>query len=434
MFSIDINIFSWILIGIQIVAAILVPLFVLRPLRMIKKLPLSSQEGYVQEQADTYEASADSEHGEDTESEIYTETEAEEERLPKPEPPRLPKVSVVVYSTADEDTLTEFLKNACKQDYPDFEIIVVCDASQEVSGILSEKYEEMFKSVYVTFIPPGSHNLSRRKLALTIGIKAAKGEIILTTVANAVIPSARWISEMAGPFIQDSAVELALGYSRFDYQEISGPGKKYKEFFSLLTDARWIGYAIMGKPYRGDGCNLAFLRATFFRCKGYSKTMHLHSGEDDLFVNDIADSFNTAVCISPDSILTTRWGTAAKRIYNLRRSQYDFTARWLPLGPFVRSGLASLSQWIVLGAGLAAALIDLPNLIPSIAAAVIWIAFMIAETSAYRKAAVKLEATPLSAQVPIFWLVKPINNLYFRALHRSSRFKNFTWQRHKTPK
>ena len=162
--------------------------------------------------------------------------------------------------------------------------------------------------------------------------------------------------------------------------------------------------------------------------------MHLHSGEDDLFVNDIADSFNTAVCISPDSILTTRWGTAAKRIYNLRRSQYDFTARWLPLGPFVRSGLASLSQWIVLGAGLAAALIDLPNLIPSIAAAVIWIAFMIAETSAYRKAAVKLEATPLSAQVPIFWLVKPINNLYFRALHRSSRFKNFTWQRHKTPK
>lgn len=423
MFSIQIPIISWILVGVQIITVFILLFIVLRPLRLIRRLPVEYN-GDSDIQAATM---PDEETNETDETNETNETDAaEEERTPT-----MPKVSVVVYSTIDEESLTAFLKSACTQDYPDFEIIVVCDASLEASGILSEKYEELSNHVYVTFIPPGSHNLSRRKLALTIGIKAAKGDIVLTTVANAIIPSDNWISTMVRPFIENPAIELSLGYSKPDYQEITGPGRYYKEFFQLLTDARWIGYALMNKPYRGDGFNLAFLRETFFRCKGYGKTMHLHSGEDDLFVNDIADDTNTAVAISPEAILTTRWGEGSKRIFNLRRSQYDFTARWLPLGPFVRAGLASTSQWVILLAGVGAALFALPNLIPAIAAAVIWLVFIITESAIYRKAADKLDATVLSWQIPLFWLIKPINNLYFRAVHRSSRFKNFTWQRHK---
>ncbi|MBD5288758.1 MAG: glycosyltransferase [Bacteroides sp.] len=423
MFSIQIPIISWILVGVQIITVFILLFIVLRPLRLIRRLPVE----YNVDSDIPAATMPDEETNETDETNETNETDvAEEERTPT-----IPKVSVVVYSTVDEELLTAFLKSACTQDYPDFEIIVVCDASLEASGILSEKYEELSNRVYVTFIPPGSHNLSRRKLALTIGIKAAKGDVVLTTVANAIIPSDNWISTMVRPFIENPAIELSLGYSKPDYQEITGPGRYYKEFFQLLTDARWIGYALMNKPYRGDGFNLAFLRETFFRCKGYAKTMHLHSGEDDLFVNDIADGTNTAVAISPEAILTTRWGEGSKRIFNLRRSQYDFTARWLPLGPFVRAGLASTSQWVILLAGVGAALFALPNLIPAIAAAVIWLVFIITESAIYRKAADKLDATVLSWQIPLFWLIKPINNLYFRAVRRSSRFKNFTWQRHK---
>lgn len=425
MFSINIPLISWILFSVEFLIALLLILLVLKPLRMLRRLP-TSYTSTLDESLSGEDNSEEDDHMVYSEAELYSQNE-----LPNPHIRRIPKVSVVVYSTVDEDVLTEFLKSVCTQDYPDFEVIVVCDASFETSGILSEKYAELFKNVYVTFIPPGSHNLSRRKLALTLGIKAATGEVVITTVANVIIPSASWISEMAAPFALDPEIELTLGYSHPDYQKIGAPGKYYKEFFALLTDARWIGYAMMGKPFRGDGLNLAMRRSTFFRCKGYSKTMHLHTGDDDLFVNDIADSRNTTVSISPSSILVSEWGEGSKRIFNLRRSQYDFTSRWLPMGPFVRAGLASLSQWLVLGCGLGAALFALPNIIPAIAAGVIWIAFMIAETSIYRKAANKLEATPLSWQVPIFWLIKPLNNLYFRTVHRSSRFKNFTWQRHK---
>lgn len=466
MFSIDIDILTWILFGVQAATVVLVLLFVMRPLRALRRLPIQyremaeeipteeesletealeeiSSEDTAAEESFAEESSSEDMPAEEITAEETTADETPTEEISAEEAPVeetseeatvMPKVSVVVYSTVNEDTLTEFLTSVCEQDYPDFEVIVVCDASFETSGILSEKYEELFKRVYVTFIPPGSHNLSRRKLALTLGIKAAKSDIVLTTVANALIPSRKWISGMVEPFLDNPSLELSLGYSHPDYQEISGPGKYYKEFFQTLTDARWIGYALMEKPYRGDGFNLAMLRSTFFRVKGYSKTMHLHSGEDDLFVNDIADAYNTAVVVSPDTILTTRsWG-AAKRIFNLRRSQYDFTARWLPLGPFVRAGLASLAQWMVLLTGLGAALWALPNLVPAIAVIIVWLTFMILETSVYRKAAEKLEATRLSWQVPLFWLIKPINNFWFRTAHRSSRFKNFTWQRHKIVK
>ena len=440
-FNIDIPILSYILIGIQIALVIFLFIFLLRPLRMIRKLPEVS---YLSDSPDTFSENIPTDNEtEETDKEIeeiVNETEEANNEIEKADDvtedaiENLPKVSVVVYSTVNEEILTEFLKQVCTQDYPDYEVIVVCDASFETSGILSEKYAELFSNVYVTFIPPGSHNLSRRKLALTLGIKAASGDIVVTTVANAVIPSQAWLRRLTQPFTEDGEIEISLGYSHPDFSEISAPGRKYKEFFGLLTDSRWIGYALMRKPYRGDGFNLAFKRELFFRCKGYSKTMHLHTGEDDLFVNENANSFNTAVAISPETIITTVWGEGSSRIFSLRRSQYDFTARWLPLAPFVRAGAASTSQWLIPLAGAGAAVISLPNLIPAIAAAVVWITFMIIETSFYRKAAEQLQASRLSWQVPLFWLVKPLNNLFFRSAHRSSRFKNFTWQRHKLTK
>ncbi|MDE7414032.1 MAG: glycosyltransferase [Muribaculaceae bacterium] len=456
MFSIDIPVISWILWSLEIVIPILLFIIILRPLRRVIKMPYA--EPYIeQEEEEVVSVEEEESQGEESaEEKIHEEESLEEETheeeesvegepaeegsevieeelevsiIPQKKP--LPKASVIVYSTVDEDRLTEFLKSVCTQKYPDFEVIVVCDATFEASGILSEKYAELFRNVYVTFIPPGSHNLSRRKLAQTIGIKAAKGDVVVITLANAVISSDLWLATMMKPFIDDSAIQIALGYSHPDYSHLSSPGRLYSEFFALLTDARWMGYALNGHTYRGDGANIAMRRSTFFDSKGYSSTIHLHAGDDDIFVHDIANGYNIALAVSPESDIITRWGDATKRIVSLRRSQYDFTARWLPMGPFVRSGLASMSQWIVLLSGIGSALFALPNLVPTIAAAVVWITFMIVESAFYRKLAIKLGATPLSWQAPLFWLIKPLNNLWFRSAHRSSRFKNFTWQRHK---
>lgn len=341
------------------------------------------------------------------------------------------KASVIVFSFVSEEELTPFLERICAQDYPDFEVIVVCDTTSESAEVISERYSRQFPNVYVTFIPPGSHNLSRRKLALTIGMKAAKGELVVTTVSNALIPSERWLSLLLAPFTEENGktTDISLGYSHINRHEMHGWGKWYREFNTLLTDSQWIGYALDRRPYRGDGYNLAFRRQIFFEHKGYAKSIYLHSGDDDLFVSEIANRENTAVSILPDNILSTQWGAAAKRMWRQHKEQYGFTSRWLRRGAFRRAGMASAMQWIIPALCAGAVLTEWPLVVPMIISGVILLMFWLGEILIYRKMASALQATRLWWAVAPFWLAKPVLNFIFRLRHRRQKHKNYTWQR-----
>lgn len=364
---------------------------------------------------------------------------------PKPLAPlqNPPKLSVIVYSQGHEEELMEYLDMLTQQDYPDYEVIVVSESTAESNEILSESCARRYPNVYVTFIPPGSHNLSRRKLALTLGMKAAKGDVVVTTVSNARIPSASWLSEMATPFCGDEGcgIDVALGYTRLDFSQMRGWGKWYREFNSLLTDARWIGYALMHKPYRGDGYNLAFRRQVFFDHKGYSQSMYLHPGDDDIFISEVANGKNTVMVLSPESILTIEWGDASTRMWRARKEQYDFTSRWLPRMPFLLGGATSLMQWAILLCTVVSMLtpfldcliggrgIGLNEIMGVIPPLTILCLFELFQILIYRKAAKRLGATRLWWAVGPFWLAKPILNLWFRIRHRRQLRNNFTWLR-----
>ncbi|MDE6006707.1 MAG: glycosyltransferase [Muribaculaceae bacterium] len=342
-----------------------------------------------------------------------------------------PKASVLIYCQSEEEVLDATLEQISRQDYPDFEVIVVCDAASEYSEMLNEKYGSMYSNVYVTFVQPGSHNLSRRKLAITIGAKAAKGEVLVTTVANIWISSEQWLSQLLAPFCGERGrhIDVSLGYSRINFANLHGIGKWYRQFDALLTDALWIGYAADYKPYRGDGFNLAFRREVFFKHKGFAKTINLHYGDDDLFIHEISTPSNTSVVVSPESIIETQWDESGNRIWTIQKERYSFTSRWLPKAPFVRSSIQMLMQWLVPGSSIAAALIGLPNLLSVILGGLIILCFWLVEIIFYRRLAQRFEAIRLWWAVWPFWLWRPLADLLFRYDHRYTRKKNFTWQR-----
>ncbi len=341
-----------------------------------------------------------------------------------------PEVSVIVYSGSDPDTIRTTVAKILEQDYPRFEIIVVCDGPQELAGDLGDMLQSDSKRIYVTYIQPGSHNLSRRKLALTIGMKAARGEVVVITSDNISIPSQSWLSAMAEPFIGEAGrhIDVSLGVTHINFPELRGPLKWYHQFDALLTDALWIGYAAQGQPYRGDGYNLAFRRKTFFDHKGFAKTINLHTGDDDLFVNEIANGANTRLVCWPGAHITLNWGASANRVLSIRKAAYSFTSRWLPKTPFIRSGTAMLLQWIIPALCIWGALINWLNPIAA-AAALILLTTWGAEIYFYRKLAKAYGAVRLWWGVMPFWLWRPIGDLFFRMEHRHSRKKHFTWQR-----
>lgn len=339
---------------------------------------------------------------------------------------RVPKVSVIVYCFNNEDSLHEYLEEIMNQDYPDYEVILVNEGNHEVSSSLAERLIEKYpERLYVTFIPPESHNLSRRKLALTIGIKAAHGDIVVTTASNCIIPSRRWLSLMMQPFCKSDLTDVVLGYAHINFGNLHGSGKWYKEFDATLTSCQWLGAAINHHPYRGDSFNLAYRRDLFFEQKGYSRTLHLMNGDDDLFINDISNGTNTDIMIAPDAILTYDFGEAANRIMRDMKERYQFTARMLPRMPFLRAGFGSVMQWTATISGLVAALVSLPDLIPLIAACALLLTLNIVEILLYRKVAKGLGSVCLWWALPVFLLWHPIGNFIFKLNHRRHRKKNF---------
>src|SRR5574344_776368 len=66
---------------------------------------------------------------------------------------------------------------------------------------------------------------------------------------------------------------------------------------------RYLGLAINSKPYKGFGRNMAYRKKLFYNNKGFSKYLELFRGEDDLFINEVANDINNRVETSKDSIV-----------------------------------------------------------------------------------------------------------------------------------
>jgi len=209
----------------------------------------------------------------------------------------LPPVSIIICAKNEIENIKNFLPSILEQNYPNFEVIVVNDGNnfemQTAIALLKEKYPHLRE----TFLPEKAEVLSRKKLALTIGIKAAKNEYLLFTDADCQADSKLWIQSMVKNF--DKETEIVLGYGSYFAQNTFL--SKLISYDTLFICIQYMGFALKGYPYMGVGRNLAYRRSSFFNHKGFAGMLHLQSGDDDLFVNEIANADNTKVEISHQS-------------------------------------------------------------------------------------------------------------------------------------
>lgn len=210
-----------------------------------------------------------------------------------------PSVSVIVYTKNESENLQKMLPLLLAQDYPTFEIIVINDGSTDESYALLQTFEAKHSNLYHSFVPEGVKYLSRKKLALTIGIKAAKHDVLLFTDANCYPSSTQWIASMARNFIP--GIDIVLGFC--SYPVSNSFEQKIAALDNLHFGIEYLAAAIRNAPYMGNGRNLAYRKELFFKQKGYAKTLNLQAGEDDLFINSVANKKNTFVELSPESIV-----------------------------------------------------------------------------------------------------------------------------------
>ena len=234
-----------------------------------------------------------------------------------------------------------------EQDYPQFEVIVIKDGnpdeSQDSLTILEEKYPHLYHS----FVPDSSRYISRKKLAVTLGIKASKYEWLVFTNANCMPQSNQWLRLMARNFT--SRTQVVLGYS--GYERGKGWLHKRAAFDNLFTSMRYLGFALAGSPYMGIGRNLAYRKELFYQQKGFSAHLNLQRGDDDLFINHVATPENTRVETDANAIvrmqplLPTKDWKEEKIGYASTARLYHGMQRWLA-GFETLTRLAFHASWI----------------------------------------------------------------------------------------
>ena len=336
----------------------------------------------------------------------------------------LPSVSIVVSAHNDAECLQRYLPLLLEQDYPaDFEVVVVDDGSCETSGDSLSEIVARYGNLHVTFIPDDTRALSRKKLSIMLGIKAAHYDVILTTCANCYPDSTQWLRLMMRNFTPGT--DVVVGYSHIEAGCNRRLGSRFRAFDDTMTAVQWINGAIKGSPYRGDGNNLAYRKRCFFDHNGFANSLNLLWGEDDIFVNEIADGSNTRIEINPDAMMTVVHENAAlaHRRLKLRR---DFTSRQLPRKPFAAQGFMSVLAYSGIASLALAVALDPTNLLTIIAAVAILAANAIAMMPAAKLCCTTLQSRRLCITAPLFAVWRPIVNALYVVRGARDHKSNYT--------
>ena len=178
-----------------------------------------------------------------------------------------------------------------EQKYHNYEVIVVNDCSADNSDIVLENFQKQYPHLKITTIKEDEKFSHTKKLALTVGIKASKNEWLLLTDADCVPQSDLWLATMAENFKGNT--EVVLGYG--GYLSERGLLNKLIRFDTMLIAMNYFGFTLIKKPYMGVGRNLAYKRSLFFKNRGFASHSQLDSGDDDLFIREVANKANTVV-------------------------------------------------------------------------------------------------------------------------------------------
>jgi poly-beta-1,6-N-acetyl-D-glucosamine synthase len=203
-------------------------------------------------------------------------------------------VSVVICARNEYTNLKKNLPLFLEQDYPDYEVLVVNDCSDDETEYLLRDFSDIYPHLKIATIKENVNFFGGKKFALAVGIKSAANEQLLLTDADCWPKSNRWIMEMQNNF--RNKTEIVLGYS--GYKQYKGFLNKLIRFDTVMIAMQYLSFSLIGKTYMGVGRNLAYKKSLFINVKGFTSHYHIKSGDDDIFINQVATRNNSRIEIA----------------------------------------------------------------------------------------------------------------------------------------
>lgn len=229
-----------------------------------------------------------------------------------------PAVSIVICARNEAANLQKNLESILLQDYPIFEVVVVNDASSDESLDVLKQFERQFAHLQVVTIKEKQGK--GKKAALTKGIQAAKNSWILLTDADCRPTSSSWMTKM---YQQAAATKSAIVLGYGPYEAAETWLNRWVRFETIYVAIQYFSFALWKMPYMGVGRNLMYQKALFLQEKGFEQHEHITSGDDDLFVNAVANDKNTSICLAEESFMYSQAPASWKALYRQKTRHYS---------------------------------------------------------------------------------------------------------------
>jgi poly-beta-1,6-N-acetyl-D-glucosamine synthase len=268
-------------------------------------------------------------------------------KTPEKELPSSDSVSVVICARNEYNNLRKNIPLILAQNFPDFELVVVNDCSDDDSEELLTEIARIDPRLKVVHLRQSLNFFQGKKFPLSMGIKSAKNEILLLTDADCRPESDQWISQMVKQY--DNNVDIILGYG--PYEPLKGLLNKLIRFDTLHIGMQYLSLALAGKPYMGVGRNLSYRKSVFIQNKGFTSHYNIASGDDDLFISQVAHKCNTRIEVSEGARTYSEpkksfleWGRQKRR--HLSTGKYYSKANKTILGTYYLSQLLFYAGFI----------------------------------------------------------------------------------------
>lgn len=192
------------------------------------------------------------------------------------------KISIIIPARNEEHNIGLCLDAIIKQDYPKelYEVIVIDDHSTDNTVEIVNRYKSANVRCIKLSNHPTDNTIAYKKKALSIGIAASTGELIVTTDADC-FAGQHWLQNIAAIYEQEKPVMIVAPV------DFTNDGSVVQLFQSLDFMSMQGITAASHKLKLGNmsnGANLAFSRGAYNAVDGYKGIDHLASGDDYLLM------------------------------------------------------------------------------------------------------------------------------------------------------
>lgn len=261
-------------------------------------------------------------------------------------PPSQQPVSVIICARNEAANLRHNLSMVLEQDYPQFEVVVVNDASTDETAEVLQEFSEHYPHLTIISILE-KHGMGKKN-ALARGIENAKYDWLLLTDADCSpilykknqINNPYWISGMMTGIVNEK--QMVLGYAPYQKRDNSLLNK-FIRFETVWTAIQYLSFALIGQPYMGVGRNLLYNKKLYRQANGFSKHADLASGDDDLFVNQVITEKNFSIILFPETFMVSEPKTQWNSYFTQKKRHLSAGNRYL-LKHKILLGLVSLSH------------------------------------------------------------------------------------------